>query len=190
MNVTRKQKEMLLNYLQEKPDLIRGRINRKSESRQKLNAMWDEVADCLNSAEGPCKSGKEWEKTWKDIKGYILKKKTKRWSYMQQKGGGCPLKIVFSDFEEDFEETVLQLLTSEAAGLENIPEEGFMSAINNINCDIGRRSDIATENLEVNYGEEIDEEQNIENITANYTSTPEDQCNNYHKIWYIYNWIN
>lgn len=36
MNVTIKQKEMLLNYLQEKPDLIRGRVNRKSESRQNL----------------------------------------------------------------------------------------------------------------------------------------------------------
>lgn len=36
MNVTGKQKEILLNYLQEKPELIRGRVDRKSESRQKL----------------------------------------------------------------------------------------------------------------------------------------------------------
>lgn len=102
------------------------------------------------------------------MKGYILKKEAKRRRYMQQTGGSSPLKIEFSDFEEK----VLQLLTPEAAGLENISEGGFTNAIYNINCDTGQRSDTAIKNLEVNYVTgEIDEE-NIENIAANYTSTP------------------
>ena len=36
MNVTYKQKELLLNILQEKSELVRGRVDRKSESRKKL----------------------------------------------------------------------------------------------------------------------------------------------------------
>jgi len=36
MNVTIKQKEILLNYLKRYPELIRGRMDRKIESRLKL----------------------------------------------------------------------------------------------------------------------------------------------------------
>jgi len=36
MSVTSKQKEMLLVLLKENSDLIRGRINRKAESRRKM----------------------------------------------------------------------------------------------------------------------------------------------------------
>jgi len=32
MNVTAKQKEILLNYLKRNPELVTGRINRKSEN--------------------------------------------------------------------------------------------------------------------------------------------------------------
>ncbi|XP_071652752.1 uncharacterized protein [Temnothorax longispinosus] len=59
--------------------------------------------------------------TWKDIKSYILKKEAKRRSHVQGTGGGPPLKIAFSNFEEE----VLELLTPEAAGMENIPEGGI-----------------------------------------------------------------
>lgn len=59
--------------------------------------------------------------TWKDIKGYILKKESKRRTHTQGTGGGPPCKISFSNFEEE----VLQILTPEAAGLINIPEGGI-----------------------------------------------------------------
>ena len=36
MNVTSKQKEMLLQFLKKNPELIRGRIDRKTESRRKM----------------------------------------------------------------------------------------------------------------------------------------------------------
>lgn len=77
----------------------------------------------------------------------------------------------------------MQLLTPEAAGLENIPEGGITSAIQNINCDIGQRY-AATENIEVRLENErylemdfvageIEEEENAENISPNDTkSTP------------------
>lgn len=36
MNVTSKQKEMLLTLLKKDPEIVRGRIDRKSESRRKM----------------------------------------------------------------------------------------------------------------------------------------------------------
>ena len=90
MNVTAKQKEILLSYLKRNPELVTGRINRKCESRlhlvnlkyfatcvsQKLlrnkynyltkhfqAKLWDEIAQGINTIiEGPQKSGKEWAK--------------------------------------------------------------------------------------------------------------------------------
>ncbi|KYN50333.1 hypothetical protein ALC62_12791, partial [Cyphomyrmex costatus] len=80
------------------------------------------------SNEGPQKTGQEWAKTWKDIKTYILKKEAKRRSYVQGTSGGPPSKVPFSSFEED----VLQLLTLEAAGLENIPEGGLINIVEEV----------------------------------------------------------
>lgn len=54
-------------------------------------------------------------------KSYVLKKKTKRRNYTQGTGGGPPIKISFSNFEEE----VLNFLTPEAARLEGIPEGGI-----------------------------------------------------------------
>ncbi|KYN12952.1 hypothetical protein ALC57_14864 [Trachymyrmex cornetzi] len=54
---------MLLSHLKENPDLVRGRINRKSESRRKMVESWDNIANIINAAaEGPQKNGKEWAK--------------------------------------------------------------------------------------------------------------------------------
>ncbi|GAB1860807.1 Regulatory protein zeste [Camponotus japonicus] len=132
MNVTMKQKETLSNYLKQHPELVTGRIDRKCESRLKLAKLWDEIAQGINSiVEGPQKSGKEWAKTWKDMKCYILKKEAKRRNYVQGTGGSPP-KIAFSTFEEE----VLELLTPEAAGIENIPEGGIYIEENPIVEDI------------------------------------------------------
>ncbi|KYN28530.1 hypothetical protein ALC57_02041 [Trachymyrmex cornetzi] len=124
---------MLLNFLKRNPELVRGRIDRKNESRLKLSKLWDEVAQGINTIiEGLQKSGKEWAKTWKDMKSYILKKEAKRCNYVQGTGGGPPPKIAFSVFEEQ----VLELLTPEAAGLENIPEGGINTEENPISGSI------------------------------------------------------
>lgn len=48
---------------------------------------------------------------------YVLKKETKRRNYFQGTGGGSPIKICFLFLEEE----LLDFLTPEAAGLENIP---------------------------------------------------------------------
>jgi len=53
-------------------------------------------------------------------KSLYIKKESKRRSYIEGTGGDPPSKIVFSNFEGE----VLQLLTPEAAGLLNIPEDG------------------------------------------------------------------
>lgn len=125
--------------------------------------------------------------TWKDVKGYILKKEAERRNYIQGTGGGPPPKIAFSNFEEN----VLQLLTLEAAGLENIPEGGITNKIPNINYDIEQINNTEinqniteTENMEIghvsgneqnlemtNLAGKIRERKITENISPNYTST-------------------
>ncbi|KYN09166.1 hypothetical protein ALC57_18721 [Trachymyrmex cornetzi] len=91
--------------------------------------MWNVIAENINKAnEGPEKNGQEWAKTWEDIKAYIFKKEAKRRSYAQGTGGGPPSKVSFSSFDED----VLQLLTPEAAGLENIPEGGLINIVEEV----------------------------------------------------------
>lgn len=66
------------------------------------------------------------------IWSYIWKKEAKRRSYVQGTGGGPPPKIAFSIFEEE----VLELLTPEAAGIENVPEGGIYIEENPIVEDI------------------------------------------------------
>lgn len=50
-----------------------------------------------------------------------MKKEAKRRNGIQGTGGGSPPKVVFSSFED-----VLQFLTSEAAGMKNIPDGGII----------------------------------------------------------------
>lgn len=59
---------------------------------------------------------------------YVLKKETKRRNYQLGTGGGSPIKIDLSSLEEE----LLDFLTPEAAGLENVPQGGlniYQSAI-------------------------------------------------------------
>lgn len=52
---------------------------------------------------------------------YVLRKETKRRNSYQKTGGGSPMKISFSSLEEE----LLDFITPEAAGLENIPQGGI-----------------------------------------------------------------
>jgi len=52
---------------------------------------------------------------------YVLKKETKRRNDSFRTGGGSPIKIYFSSLEEE----LLEFITPEAAGLDNIPQGGF-----------------------------------------------------------------
>ncbi|KYQ56386.1 hypothetical protein ALC60_04687 [Trachymyrmex zeteki] len=51
----------------------------------------------------------------------VLKKETKRRNHSKSTGGGSPMKINFTDIEEK----LLELLTPEAAGIENVPQGGI-----------------------------------------------------------------
>lgn len=61
--------------------------------------------------------------TWKDWKTYVLKKETKRRNHSLTTGGGSPINIYFSPLEEE----LLNFITPEAAGLDNIPQGGIYS---------------------------------------------------------------
>ncbi|XP_071576000.1 uncharacterized protein [Temnothorax nylanderi] len=87
-----------------------------------MKQLLEDMAITINMAnKGPIKSSSEWFKTWKDWKMYVLKKETKRRSYQSGTGGGSPMKIDMSPLEEE----LLDFLTPEAAGLENIPQGGL-----------------------------------------------------------------
>ncbi|CAL1683866.1 unnamed protein product [Lasius platythorax] len=165
MNVTLKQKEILLNYLKNNANLARGRIDRKSESKRKMKDMWNSIAEKINAADiGPQKSGQEWAKTWKDIKSYILKKEAKRRNSIQGTGGGLPPKVNFSTFEED----VLEFLTPEAAGMDNIPEGGIIDDEPMLQ-ECSSRSDVCSNNNVIEEQNmsypEIEENDDIENVS-------------------------
>lgn len=96
------------------------------------------------------------------MKSYILKKEAKRRSYMQGTGGGPPTKVSFSTFEEE----VLELLTPEAAGLENIPEGGINREENSIleeTAQVMENTEME-ENMEENMHMMTEEDNNTENI--------------------------
>ncbi|XP_036149438.1 uncharacterized protein LOC118647847 [Monomorium pharaonis] len=100
------------------------------------------------------------------MKNYILKKEAKRRSYVQGTGGGPSPKIAFSPFEEE----VLQLLTPEAAGLENIPEGGIYTEENPILEDtIQIENNEAEQDMQNNHNminEDNRNEENSENIPS------------------------
>ncbi|CAL1672852.1 unnamed protein product [Lasius platythorax] len=122
MNATPKQKEMMLQWMKLHPEVARGRLCRKDESRKEMKQLLEDLAGTINAANvGPVKSSSEWLKTWKDWKIYVLKKETKRRNHGLGTGGGSPIKIPFSSLEEE----LLYFITPEAAGLENIPQGGI-----------------------------------------------------------------
>ncbi|KAL0105521.1 hypothetical protein PUN28_016885 [Cardiocondyla obscurior] len=101
MNTTQEQKEILLEWMKQHPDVARGRLRRKGESKHQM--------------------------TWKDWKMNVLKKETKRRNNGMKTGGGSPKNVNFSSLEEN----LLEFLTPEAAGLLNIPEGGIYLSNNN-----------------------------------------------------------
>lgn len=63
MNVTEKQKQILINFMRAHPDFGRGRVRYNRENKRKMDELWEEVTINLNSAgSGPQKLPKEWAK--------------------------------------------------------------------------------------------------------------------------------
>ncbi|XP_067208175.1 myb/SANT-like DNA-binding domain-containing protein 4 [Linepithema humile] len=127
MNVTYKQKEILLDFMSKHIDVVRGRVSRDAESRSALKSLWEEVAETVNSSgQGPMKTSAEWKKCWNDWKMNVLKKESKKRAHMQGTGRGPAVAINISDLEQK----LLAILTPEAAGMPNIPEGGLITKTN------------------------------------------------------------
>ncbi|XP_071581866.1 uncharacterized protein [Temnothorax nylanderi] len=121
MNVTEKQKQMLINFMRSHPDFGRGRLRYNRENKRKLDELWEELTTILNSADsGPQKSSKEWAKTWRDWKSNLLKRVATYKSYAGGTGGGPPKTLDTSPSEDN----LLEFLTPEASGMSDIPEGG------------------------------------------------------------------
>lgn len=66
MNVTEKQKSILLNYMRNNPDFAKGRLRYNGANKKILNDMWLKITNSLNSiGSGPQKESKEWQKVYK-----------------------------------------------------------------------------------------------------------------------------
>ncbi|CAL1681386.1 unnamed protein product [Lasius platythorax] len=121
MNVTEKQKKILLNYMKDNEEFARGRLRYHSGNKKILNDMWIAIATSLNATgNGPQKQPKEWQKTWRDWKSNVLKKCAQNKSYAGATGGGPPKVLKLTELEEN----LLEIIGPEAGGLANIPEGG------------------------------------------------------------------
>ncbi|KYM94068.1 PREDICTED: uncharacterized protein LOC108781631 [Cyphomyrmex costatus] len=104
MNVTEKQKGILLSFMQRYPDFGRGRLRYNSENKRKIDEFWEKLSIMLNTAAcGPRKSCKEWAKTWRDWKCNTLKKVAKHKSYMTSTDGGSPKYLELTVIEKKFD---------------------------------------------------------------------------------------
>ncbi|XP_024879185.1 uncharacterized protein LOC112459365 [Temnothorax curvispinosus] len=126
MNVTKKQKSVMLNYMKDNPDFARDRLRYNGANKKILDDMWSNITNSLNSiGSGPQKQPKEWQKTWRDWKANVLKKCTQNKSYAMGTGGG-PLKtIALTQLEEE----LMEILSPEAIGLDSIPQGGSFNRI-------------------------------------------------------------
>lgn len=93
-----------------------------------------------------------------------MKKENKRRNCIQGTGGGPPPKVNFSTFEED----VLEFLTPEAAGMDNIPEGGIIDDEPIMLQGCNSRNDVCSNNnvieeQNMSY-QEIEENDDIENV--------------------------
>ncbi|KAL0100977.1 hypothetical protein PUN28_019398 [Cardiocondyla obscurior] len=63
MNTTQEQKEILLEWMKQHPDVARGRLRRKGESKHQMEVLLQELSTSMNSVVyGPKKSSMEWIK--------------------------------------------------------------------------------------------------------------------------------
>ncbi|XP_012285524.1 uncharacterized protein LOC105702496 [Orussus abietinus] len=121
MNVTEHQKTILLNFMKSHPDFGNGRMRYNSHNKRKMDEMWTNITQLLNtSGYGPKKSEKEWAKTWRDWKSNVLKKVLKR-RHVAGIGGGSPLKLSLTSIENN----LLEFLAPDVAGLTGVIEGGL-----------------------------------------------------------------
>lgn len=60
--ITNKQKEMLTEYISQRPDMYMGRFT-PSYTKEKMNKNWMEITNILNSIpNGPAKEWRQWRK--------------------------------------------------------------------------------------------------------------------------------
>ncbi|TGZ49471.1 hypothetical protein DBV15_11972 [Temnothorax longispinosus] len=86
---------------------------------RRIDDMWTSITISLNATgNGPQKQAKEWQKTWRDWKSNVLKKCAQNKSYAGGTSGGLPKVLQLTELEE----SLLEILDPEAAGLADIPE--------------------------------------------------------------------
>lgn len=91
---------------------------------------------------------------------YVLKKETKRRNSSLRTGGGSPKQINFSPLEEN----LLEFLTPEAAGLQDIPEGGLY---------VDKNQNFDSQENTIEYSDErMEEHEQNENVAPNTNVTP------------------
>ncbi|EZA61665.1 hypothetical protein X777_11049 [Ooceraea biroi] len=100
---------------------------------------------------------------------YVLKKETKRRSHCLGTGGGSPINVPFCPLEEE----LLDFITPEEAGMENIPQGGIYSCENMEADDVQTRENIPQEGIHSCENMEEDDVQTRENIHFEETELPQ-----------------
>lgn len=94
MRATYKQLKLLVKFMSDNPNLVKGVNYRTAFGKHYHDAKWQELANLLNAQEnGMNKSPREWNRYWKDLKSGIKKK------VQAMKKTGCS-KPFLSNIEE------------------------------------------------------------------------------------------
>ncbi|XP_055626915.1 uncharacterized protein LOC129768980 [Toxorhynchites rutilus septentrionalis] len=88
---------LLLNVMEQNPDVARGC---KDVSRDSANALWDTIAESLNSLGPPTRTVTQWRKVWTDKKLQIERKLQHNKKEMTAIGGGPNTLHSFNDSED------------------------------------------------------------------------------------------
>ncbi|XP_048514975.1 uncharacterized protein LOC125501894 [Athalia rosae] len=86
-NPTQDQKNMLVHFLQQHPELVSGKFNKDFTYKMGQN-LWKEVAQDMNAIPGAKKDWMQWRKCWQDMQSHAKKKKASNMRNACKTGGG------------------------------------------------------------------------------------------------------
>ncbi|GLV46449.1 uncharacterized protein CBL_20787, partial [Carabus blaptoides fortunei] len=89
-NVSKEQKDILIEYMRKHPKLISGKFT-KEFTYKDAQKLWNELVNCLNSVpSGGKKQWNQWRKVWQDMRTKSKSKKAKIVNDRNETGGGIP----------------------------------------------------------------------------------------------------
>ncbi|XP_050340723.1 uncharacterized protein LOC126767189, partial [Bactrocera neohumeralis] len=111
---TKQQYALMVELLQQKPEMAQGFTKCPKEE---VAAVWNNMAQELNSVGPPIKDISSWKKVWLDWKAYIKRKLVENKKEQSATGGGRNRQHHFNELEEAV--ITLTALQTSTSGIEN-----------------------------------------------------------------------